>query len=64
MTQVCSRLLVVALAAGCAHATPAGPVPPPSRSPSDDGKFILLVRRAPGGPWKIAADMDNGNRPR
>jgi ketosteroid isomerase-like protein len=30
----------------------------------DDGKFILLVRRAPGGPWKIAADMDNGNRPR
>jgi predicted alpha/beta superfamily hydrolase/ketosteroid isomerase-like protein len=30
----------------------------------DDGKFILLVRRAAGGPWKIAADMDNGNRPR
>jgi ketosteroid isomerase-like protein len=30
----------------------------------DDGKFILLVRRAPGGPWKIAADMDNGNRRR
>ena len=27
----------------------------------DTGKFILLVRRAPGGPWKIAADMDNGN---
>jgi len=27
----------------------------------DNGKFILLVRRAPGGPWKIAADMDNGN---
>jgi predicted alpha/beta superfamily hydrolase/ketosteroid isomerase-like protein len=30
----------------------------------DDGKFILLVRRAPGGPWQIAADMDNGNRRR
>ena len=30
----------------------------------DDGKFILLVRRAPGGPWKIAADMDSGNRRR
>jgi ketosteroid isomerase-like protein len=27
----------------------------------DIGKFILLVRREPGGPWKIAADMDNGN---
>jgi ketosteroid isomerase-like protein len=27
----------------------------------DTGKFILLVRRASGGPWKIAADMDNGN---
>jgi predicted alpha/beta superfamily hydrolase/ketosteroid isomerase-like protein len=30
----------------------------------DDGKFILLVRRVPGGPWKIAADMDNGSRRR
>ena len=30
----------------------------------DDGKFILLVRRAPGSSWKIAADMDNGNRRR
>jgi hypothetical protein len=30
----------------------------------DIGKFILLVRREPGGPWRIAADMDNGNRPR
>ena len=28
----------------------------------DMGKFILLLRRAPGGAWKIAADMDNGNR--
>jgi len=31
----------------------------------DLGKFILLVRRARGGPWKIAADMDNtSTRPR
>jgi len=28
----------------------------------DAGKFILALRRSPGGPWKIAADMDNGNR--
>jgi hypothetical protein len=27
----------------------------------DIGKFILLLRRAPGQPWRIAADMDNGN---
>jgi ketosteroid isomerase-like protein len=27
----------------------------------DMGKFILLIRRTPGGPWRIAADMDNGN---
>ncbi len=27
----------------------------------DIGKFTLLLRRAPGGPWQIAADMDNGN---
>jgi len=25
----------------------------------DVGKFILLLKRARGGPWKIAADMDN-----
>jgi ketosteroid isomerase-like protein len=30
----------------------------------DIGKFILLVRRERGGPWRIAADMDNGNRGR
>lgn len=30
----------------------------------DDGKFTLLVRRAAGGPWRIAADMDNGNHRR
>jgi ketosteroid isomerase-like protein len=28
---------------------------------ADDGKFILLVRRAPDGMWQIAADMDNTN---
>jgi hypothetical protein len=28
----------------------------------DGGKFVLALRRSPGGPWKIAADMDNGNR--
>jgi ketosteroid isomerase-like protein len=26
------------------------------------GKFILALRRAPGGPWMIAADMDNMNQ--
>src|SRR5262249_41694312 len=31
----------------------------------DDGKFVLALRRARGGKWEIAADMDNGNgRPR
>ena len=25
------------------------------------GKYLLALRRAPGGPWLIAADMDNGN---
>jgi len=27
----------------------------------DVGKFILLLRREPGQPWRIVADMDNGN---
>jgi ketosteroid isomerase-like protein len=27
----------------------------------DVGKFVLALRRAPGGAWRIAADMDNGN---
>ncbi|HWK88333.1 MAG TPA: nuclear transport factor 2 family protein [Longimicrobium sp.] len=27
----------------------------------DGGKFILALRREPGGPWKIAADIDNPN---
>jgi hypothetical protein len=26
-----------------------------------DGKYLLALRRAPGGPWLIAADMDNAN---
>jgi ketosteroid isomerase-like protein len=29
----------------------------------DIGKFVLALRRASGGPWRIAADMDNGNGP-
>jgi ketosteroid isomerase-like protein len=32
-------------------------------SDPDMGKFVLALRRAPGGPWRIAADMDNGNGP-
>lgn len=33
-----------------------------SRADSPDvGKFILVLRREPGGPWRIVADMDNGN---
>ena len=27
----------------------------------DIGKFTLTLRRSPGGPWRIASDMDNGN---
>jgi ketosteroid isomerase-like protein len=26
---------------------------------ADMGKFVLALRRAPGGPWMIAADIDN-----
>jgi ketosteroid isomerase-like protein len=26
-----------------------------------EGKYLLALRRAPGGPWLIAADMDNEN---
>jgi len=29
----------------------------------DRGKFVLALRRAPHGPWLIAADLDSGNRP-
>lgn len=29
----------------------------------DTGKFVLALRRAPGGPWRIAADLDGTNRP-
>lgn len=32
------------------------------KSSPDGGKFILLLRRTGRGPWRIAADMDNGNR--
>ena len=28
----------------------------------DAGKFVLALRRAPNGPWLIAADIDNSNR--
>jgi ketosteroid isomerase-like protein len=28
----------------------------------DRGKFVLALRRARGGPWLIAADIDNANR--
>jgi hypothetical protein len=31
---------------------------------SDMGKFTLTLRRARGGPWLIASDMDNSNAPR
>ncbi len=27
----------------------------------DDGKFVLALRRSPGGPWRIAADIDNAS---
>lgn len=30
---------------------------------TDRGKFVLGLRRSPGGPWRIAADLDNRNRP-
>lgn len=29
----------------------------------DAGKFVLALRRTPGGPWLIAGDIDNSNRP-
>jgi len=29
----------------------------------DTGKFLLALRRSAGGPWLIAADLDNSNRP-
>ena len=28
----------------------------------DRGKFVLALRRTPGGPWLIAADIDQSNR--
>jgi hypothetical protein len=29
----------------------------------DIGKFVLALRRSPGGRWLIAADIDNANQP-
>ncbi|HEX2081018.1 MAG TPA: nuclear transport factor 2 family protein [Longimicrobium sp.] len=29
---------------------------------ADTGKFVLALRRAPGGQWMIAADIDNSNQ--
>ena len=29
---------------------------------NDGGKFVLALRRAPGRPWLIAADIDQSNR--
>ena len=34
----------------------------PDANAPDTGKFILALRRSPGGPWMIAADIDNTNR--
>ena len=34
-----------------------------TRAEINEGKFILLLRRAPRGQWLIAADMDNPNTP-
>lgn len=31
-------------------------------SATDGGKFVLALRRAPRGEWKIAADLDAANR--
>lgn len=28
----------------------------------DAGKFVLALRPTPGGPWRIAADIDNLNQ--
>jgi ketosteroid isomerase-like protein len=30
--------------------------------PADIGKFVLTLRREPGGPWLIMSDIDNSNR--
>ena len=35
----------------------------PATPTADRGKFVLALRRSPGGPWRIAADLDNTNRP-
>lgn len=33
----------------------------PAPDKPDFGKFVLILRRAPDGIWKIVADMDNAN---
>ena len=34
----------------------------PDSGAADVGKFVLALRRSPGGAWEIAADMDNSIR--
>lgn len=34
----------------------------PTADVPDTGKFLLALRRVPGGQWLIAADLDAGNR--
>jgi ketosteroid isomerase-like protein len=31
-------------------------------APGDMGKFVLTLRREPGGPWLVVSDIDNSNR--
>lgn len=31
-------------------------------APGDMGKFVLTLRREPGGPWLLVSDIDNSNR--
>ena len=34
----------------------------PTADTRDNGKFVLALRRARGGPWKIASDLDSAIR--
>lgn len=40
-----------------------GDAPSPPAPVPDRGKFVLALRRARGGAWLIAADIDQSNRP-